>query len=62
MMGVNFTVGAFFEDRDIEAQNAVTLGSNIAGLPVSVFGLFPIAIGQQFTPTGKYRLVGLRSD
>ena len=46
----NFTVGAFFEDRDIEAQNAVTLGSNIAGLPVSVFGLFPIAIGQQFTP------------
>ncbi len=46
----NFTVGAFYEGRDIEAQNAVTLGSNIAGLPVSVFGLFPIPIGQQFTP------------
>ena len=46
----NFTVGAFYEERDIEAQNAVTLGSNIAGLPVSAFGLFPIPIGQQFTP------------
>ena len=46
----NFTLGAFYEGRDIEAQNAVTLGSNIAGLPVAVFGLFPIPIGQQFTP------------
>ena len=46
----NFTLGAFYEDRDIEAQNAVTLGSNIAGFPVSMVGLFPIPIGQQFTP------------
>ena len=46
----NFTVGAFYEERDIEAQNAVTLGSNIAGLPVSGVGLIPIPIGQQFTP------------
>ena len=36
--------------REIEGQNAVTLGSNIAGQPVSVLGLFPIPIGQQFTP------------
>ena len=46
----NFTVGALYEERDIEAQNAVTLGSNIAGLPVSGVGLIPIPIGQQFTP------------
>lgn len=46
----NFTVGAYYEEREIEAQNAVTLGSNVAGLPVSVFGVFPIPIGQQFTP------------
>ena len=46
----NFTLGAFYEDRDIEARNAVTLGSNIAGFPVSMVGLFPIPIGQQFTP------------
>lgn len=46
----NFTLGAFYEDREIEGQNAVTLGSNIAGQPVSVLGLFPIPIGQQFTP------------
>ena len=46
----NFTVGAFYEEREIKAQNAVTLGSNIIGLPVAFLGVFPIPIGQQFTP------------
>lgn len=45
---VNFMLGAYYEEKEIHQQNAVTLGSVWAGLPVSAFGLFPIPIGQQF--------------
>ena len=45
---LNFMLGAYYEEKEIDQQNAVTLGSIFAGLPVSAFGVFPIPIGQQF--------------
>lgn len=44
----NFLVGAYYEEKEIDQQNAVTLGSTFIGLPVSAVGLLAIPIGQQF--------------
>ena len=44
---VNFTVGAFYEDREIYNDSDVRVLSNHAGLPVSVFGQFVIDAGRQ---------------
>lgn len=44
----NFMLGAYYEEKEIDDQNAVTLGSRIV-VPVSVAGLFGIPIGQQFS-------------
>ena len=45
---VNFTLGAFYEDKEISNAQDVVLGSNIAGLPISTFGVFAIPRGAQF--------------
>ncbi len=45
---VNFMLGAYYEDKEIQQQNAVTLGSNFSPVPIAVRGVFPIPIGQQF--------------
>ncbi len=45
----NFMVGAYYENKKIDEQNAVTLGSTFLRLPISVVGFFPIPIGQQFS-------------
>lgn len=45
----NYTVGAYYEEKEIKQQNAVTFGSNFLGLPVAAVGLFPFPFGQQFT-------------
>ena len=45
----NFMVGSYYEEKEIYQQNAVVLGSNRIGLPVSAVGILAIPIGQQFT-------------
>jgi len=44
---VNFTLGAYYEDKQLGSKQGVVFGSNLAGLPVSVFGEFGIPGGTQ---------------
>lgn len=46
---LNFMLGAFYEKKEIDQQNAVTLGSNFAGVPIAAKGVSSIPIGQQFS-------------
>ena len=52
---VNFMVGAYYEDKEIDTHNAVTGGSSLlhfyglAPTPPAFVGLIPIPFGQQFT-------------
>lgn len=44
---VNFSLGAFYEEKDLYGETSVTLGSNIIGLPVGALGVFAIPLGRQ---------------
>lgn len=46
---LNFTLGAYYEDKDISDSNEVIAGSNLNGLPVGFFGVFGINAGRQKT-------------
>ena len=46
---VNFTAGAFYEDKEINRDTDVVAGSNLVGLPIAAFGLFPISSGRQIS-------------
>ena len=46
---VNFTLGAFYETKEIDRDTDVALASNFAGLPIAAFGVFPIPLGRQIS-------------
>lgn len=44
---VNFTMGAYYEEKEIVSGQDVIFGSNLAGFPVAFFGVFAIPAGRQ---------------
>lgn len=46
---VNFTAGAFYEEKEMYQEYGLTIGSAILGIPASALGVFPIAAGRQFS-------------
>ena len=44
---VNFTVGAYYEEKEVTSGQGVVIGSNFIGLPVGFFGVFAIPGGTQ---------------
>jgi outer membrane receptor protein involved in Fe transport len=44
---INFTLGAYYEEKDITSGQGVVIGSNFVGAPVGFFGVFAIPGGTQ---------------
>ena len=44
---VNFTLGVFYEEKELYGETSVTLGSNLIGLAVDQLGVFAIPLGRQ---------------